>query len=334
MIKGFLREKRAWILFVLFLEILLTFIGYIDPFLKFSSILYIVLLFFIAFIVFLVIRYNQETAFLREIKEWHPSIELTTLKEAETPFEQIFQKALKEQQIYYLQETSTQLTSLEQEKDDILSWIHEVKTPLTTIQLMIERVEDEKLSGKMMVEWLRINHLLDQQLHQKRIGVIENDVYIEKLEIETLIYSEIKALKSWCFQKGIGFAIELEVEEVLSDAKWFSFILRQLLTNAVKYSEDNDVFIRSFKKKGLIYLEIKDQGRGIAASDLPRIYDKGFTSTKNHQNNAATGMGLYLAKKAAGALKIEMDVTSVIGEGSIFTLCFAKENDLIEITSV
>ncbi|WP_405103598.1 sensor histidine kinase [Oceanobacillus sp. FSL H7-0719] len=334
MVKAYLKEKRAWILFIFTIEVLLLLIGYLDVALQFTSILYIALLFFILFIAFLTIRYQQETAFLKELKEWHPSLEITSLNEAKLPSEEIFFKALREQQLYFLQETNIQYTSLEQEKDDILSWIHEVKTPLTTMQLMIDRIEDVELSGKMMYEWLRIHHLLDQQLHQKRIAVIENDVYIEKREIAPLLYSEIKELKSWCFQKGIGFDIELEEQEVLTDAKWFSFILRQLLTNAVKYSEKSEICIRSFKENEHVYLEIKDQGRGIEKSDLPRIFEKGFTATKNHQNTAATGMGLYLAEKAAEALKIEIAVTSAVGEGSSFRLCFAKENNLLKITGV
>lgn len=333
MIKGYLKEKRPWIFFVLLLEMLLLFIGYLDPSLPFTSVLYIALLFFIIFIAFLTIRYHQETAFLKEVKEWYPSLEITSLKEAKTPSEKIFLNALREQRLYYLRETNNQYINLEQEKDDILSWIHEVKTPLTTMQLIIERMEDKELSEQIMYEWLRIHHLLDQQLHQKRITVIENDVYIEKLEIAPLLYNEIKELKSWCFQKGIGFDIELEAQEVLSEVKWFSFILRQLLTNAVKYSEESEIYIRSFKRNDHVYLEIKDQGKGIEKSDLPRIFDKGFTATKNHQNAGATGMGLYLVKKAAEALKIDIDVTSVPEKGSTFLLRFAKENDLIQLNS-
>lgn len=334
MIKSYLCEKRSWIFFVLSLEMLLLLIGYLDTTLRFTSVLYIALLFFVIFIVFFIIRYNKETEFLKEIKEWHPSIELTSLKEAGTASENIFLNALKDQRMYYLHETNTQYTSIEQEKEAILTWIHEVKTPLTAMQLMIERVEDKKLGGQIMYEWLRIHHLLDQQLHQKRIDVIENDVYIEKLEIAPLLYNEIKGLQSWCFQKGIGFDIELRTEAVLSDAKWFSFIIRQLLTNAIKYSEESDISIRSFKKNEQICLEIKDQGTGIDARDLPRIFDKGFTSTRDHRNNAATGMGLYLAKQAADALKIEIEIKSVREKGSTFTLHFANENELLKISGM
>ena len=70
---------------------------------------------------------------------------------------------------------------------------------------------------------------------------------------------------------------------------------------------------------------MKDYGRGIDPKDLSRIFDKGFTSTTNHQDNAATGMGLYLTKKAAQSLLIHIDVQSELGEGTTFTLNLSKK---------
>ncbi len=180
--------------------------------------------------------------------------------------------------------------ALEQEKDEILSWIHEVKTPLTAMHLMIDRLNDERMKAQLTYEWLRIHLLLDQQLHQKRIPFMENDLYIEHIALEPLIFKEIKALQSWCMKKGIGFEVQLEASEVLSDAKWLAFIIRQLLTNAVKYSDSSDIIIKSYLQNDQSIMEVKDFGRGIDPKDLPRIFEKGFTSTTVHQDNAATGM--------------------------------------------
>jgi two-component system, OmpR family, bacitracin resistance sensor histidine kinase BceS len=202
------------------------------------------------------------------------------------------------------------------------------------MHLIIERVEEEKIKSQLSYEWLRIHMLLDQQLHQKRIPFMENDLYIEHVELEPLIFKEIKALQSWCMQKGIGFDIELEVSSVLSDAKWLSFIIRQILTNAVKYSESSDIVIKSSMQKGHVQLEIRDFGRGIDPKDLPRIFDKGFTSTTAHQDQAATGMGLYLAKKAAEPLLIDIDVQSQLHEGTTFTITFPEKNEFVRITGM
>ncbi|AXI11112.1 histidine kinase [Oceanobacillus zhaokaii] len=334
MIKQYLAERRGWIFLFLSLQALFLFISYVDSAIQVSSILYIVLLSFIVFILFLIVRYNRETAYYKSLKEWYPGIDTKTIREAERPLEKIVERALRLQTESYLLETNQNLTEIEQEKDDLLSWIHEVKTPLTTMQLMIDRLEEPVLKSQLMNEWLRIHLLLDQQLHQKKIPFMENDVYVEKAALEPLIFTEIKALQSWCFQKGIGFDVLFEIKEVLTDTKWLGFMVRQLLTNAIKYSEGADIKIHSFIKDGLVHLQIKDAGRGIDPRDLPRIFDKGFTSTKNHKDNAATGMGLYLTKKVAAELNIHIDVQSKLNEGTTFTLSFAKKNEFLKLTSM
>ncbi|MFD1851487.1 sensor histidine kinase [Oceanobacillus bengalensis] len=334
MVKKYLIERLHWIVLFCFFHLLLLFIGFIDPTINISSISYFVFLSTIIFIVFLFVQYHREVKYYKSIEEWHPSMDIESVKLASSPFEKILEEFVTLQNEFYKEETNRSLTAIEQEKDELLSWIHEVKTPLTTMQLMIERIEDESLRVKLQYEWLRIHLLLDQQLHQKRIPFMENDLYIEKVELEPLLFNEIRELKSWCFQKGIGFDVELDVKEVLSDAKWLSFMIRQVLTNAVKYSDAADIQIISFRKKGLAQLQITDAGRGIDGKDLPRIFEKGFTSTSNHKDNAATGMGLYLTKKVAKALKIHIDVASTPGEGTTFILTFAAKNDFVAIRSM
>jgi two-component system, OmpR family, bacitracin resistance sensor histidine kinase BceS len=327
MIREYLRERQSWIYLFFILQVLVLFVAYLDVSINFQSILYVVFLSLVIFILFMIIRYQKESAYYKTLKNWYPNDDMEYLKEAENPFEIISEKIIRQQADYYKKELNNNIRQLEQEKDDLLSWIHEVKTPITAMQLMIERLEDNRLKSQLQYEWLRVHLLLDQQLHQRRIPSMENDLYIEKVDLKPLIYREIKDLRTWCMQKGIGFDVDLKITEVLTDAKWFSFIFRQLLTNAVKYSENSDVVVSSTNHDdGVPQLIIKDAGRGIPMKDLPRIFDKGFTSTRNHQDNKATGMGLYLTKKAADTLKINMDVQSKVGEGTMFTLTFAKKN--------
>ncbi|RCX23632.1 OmpR family two-component system bacitracin resistance sensor histidine kinase BceS [Fontibacillus phaseoli] len=334
MIAKYLRERLSWILLFLALQLLFLSIAALDATIPFKSILYIVFLSVLIFLGFLLVRYQKETKFYKDLESWDNTYDLSSIREPESPFEDMAMNVLNMQTERYMQESSMHRIELEQEKDELLSWIHEVKTPLTTLQLMIERLNDETLKGQMMYEWLRIHLLLDQQLHQKRIPFIQNDVFIEVTALEPLIYGEIRALKSWCLQKGIGFDVSLPVAEVLTDAKWFGFILRQLLTNAVKYSGASDIVIKSGMKDGQSWLGIQDSGRGIDPKDLPRIFDKGFTSTTAHQDSAATGMGLYLAQKVADSLSITIDVISQLGEGTTFTLTFPKKNGFLNLTGM
>lgn len=331
MIRNFLIERISWILLFIAFQGMSLFIAYIDATIPFGSMLYISFLSFLLFAVFLCFRYFKETRFYRSLEDWESSLDLSEVAEPVSPFETIVVQSITEQTALLKAELSENRIQLEQEKDDVLAWIHEVKTPLTAMQLMIGRVEDGILKAQLNQEWLRIHLLLDQQLHQKRLTVIENDLYIEQIQLESIIFNEIKTMQSWCIQKGIGFDIQLDRTDVLSDAKWVSFILRQLLTNSIKYSEKSDIFIRSYEKEGQICLDVTDTGRGIDQKDLPRIFDKGFTSTTTHREQASTGIGLYLAQKAATPLLIKIDVASQIGQGTTATLCFPKQNEFVNL---
>ena len=334
MIKKFLIERLSWILFFLLTQALILFVSFIDSSIPLQSLLYIVFLSLIMFILFLAIRYAKETKFYMSLVEREDNLDLSNIAHPDSPFEKIVDNSFTNQTILMRKIATEKQIALEQEKDELLSWIHEVKTPLTAMHLMIDRLNDEKMKSNLMYEWLRVHFLLDHQLHQKRLPFIENDLYIERIKLEDVIYPEIKTLQSWCIHKGIGFDIELEEFEVFSDAKWLSYIIRQLLTNAVKYSTSSDILIRNYQKNGQVFLEIEDFGRGIHSRDLPRIFEKGFTSTTKHQDNASSGMGLYLAQKAAQSLFITIQVQSELDNGTIFTLIFPKQNEFLHIKSM
>ncbi len=327
-------ERASWILFFLFSQLLVLLMGYLDVSIPFQSVVYIVFLSCLLFLIFLIMRYYKETRFYRELKHHNQSFDVTTVPDPASPFEKIASEMITKQNETYKGQLDNLQINVEQEKDDILNWIHEVKTPLTTMQLMIERITEPPLRSQLLYEWLRIHLLLDQQLHQKRIAFIQNDLYIEKTDVQQLMFQEIKSLKQWCVQKGIGFDVSLEVKEVLTDTKWCGFMIRQLLTNAVKYSEASDIHIHSFVDRDVTTITLRDFGRGIDAKDIPRIFDKGFTGTLHHQDHAATGMGLYLAKQVADALHITIDVKSTVGKGTVFTLSFPKKNEMIRLASM
>ncbi|UQZ32230.1 histidine kinase [Paenibacillus sp. PK3_47] len=332
MIKKYIQERGSWLLLLAGIQLVILFVAYVDASIPFLPILYIVLLNVLVCTLFVFLRYQRETRFYRTIESWDEVYDLEMFREAGSPFENIVQEAVTSQTERYRKESSVNYHLLEQEKDDLLAWIHEVKTPLTAMQLMIERLPDETLQSQLMFEWLRIHHLLDQQLHQKRIPFMRNDLFIENTALEPVLNREIRALKSWCISKGIGFDVSLEVEEVLTDGKWLGFMLRQLLTNAVKYSEASDITVMSHEADGHAVLVIEDQGKGIEPKDLPRIFDKGFTSVLGRQEGAATGMGLYLTKQVAEPLLIRIEVDSAPGAGAKFILVFPKENDFVSIS--
>lgn len=333
MIRNYIAERRSWLLLLVFIHLLPIFIASVDTSIPLLPILYITLLSSMVCIVFLAVRYRKETTFYKQLASLDPALDPASLH-AVSPLERVVAESMAAQTALYKNEASGHLLLLEQEKDELLSWIHEVKTPLTAMRLMMDRIGDESVKARLEYEWHRIHHLLDQQLHQRRMPFIENDLYIEDTPLAPIVFKEIKELRSWCLQKGIGFDVALEAERVLTDAKWLGFILRQLLTNAVKYSDSHDIVVTSREENGHVMVAVQDFGRGISAKDLPRIFDRGFTSTSMHQDSAATGMGLYLAQKAAQSLQIRIEAESVLGSGTTFRLWFPLANDMDRMAGV
>lgn len=330
----FLKERLSWILLIVAVQGLILLIAWLDHSIPITPVLYAVFLTTILSLAFLCFRYIKETKFYQELDNWTADLDTDTLPTPTSPFERIVADTLIQQTTSLRNETYENTAMLEYEKDDLLAWIHEVKTPLTAMKLIIDRTEDEEMKAQLMYEWLRIHLLLDTQLHQKRMPFMHNDLYIEQVSLKPIMIQEIKMLQSWCLQKGIGFDLELEADVVLTDAKWTAFIIRQLLTNAVKYSEQDEIRLKSYRDDSHTYVQIIDNGRGIDPKDLPRIFDKGFTSTTEHQDRSSSGMGLYLTKQAALALHIKISVESTLGEGTTFTLRFPKRNEFESVISV
>lgn len=223
---------------------------------------------------------------------------------------------------------------LQEDTDDLLAWVHEVKAPLTSMNLIITQVEDTTIRRKLEYEWLRLHLLVDQQLHQTRYASIEKDNYMNEITLRTVVYEEIRAMQTWCLGKNIGFDVAELQESVMTDGKWLAFIVRQLLSNAIKYSPENTEILvfTEVDHAGAKLLHIKDKGIGIRSEDLPRIFQKSYTGTAGRESAQSTGMGLYLAHNVAQKLGIRISVKSKVGEGSIFTLRFPVQNEYVKLT--
>ena len=334
----YIRERISWILFFALILLWLNFLLYLDVSFQGTSLAYLNVVSFCLFLAFLLWRYFKETRFLRELLELYDD-QLTfdqviaKLPKGHSAFDKILMKELHSFILLGKQELNDFNISLLEEKDQTLSWIHEMKTPLTSMKLMLDNVGDINQRKSLEGEWLRMHMLLDQQLHNTRLPFIEKDTIIEEVNLQKVVYQEIKDLMPWCRIRNIGFeTIDLN-QYTLTDQKWLSFIVRQLVSNAVKYSKENsEILIYINKDKmGRIILSVKDEGTGISEADLPRIFEKSFTGRVGRESTASSGMGLYLAKNAAEKLGIKISVTSKVNVGSTFSLHFPLKNEMLQI---
>lgn len=291
-----------------------------------------------AFVLFFMWRYFQETKYIKAIvnslvNEKNLDFILESFPDGHSSFEKTLSTAIDNLVLAAKEELNQLKVEHLEENDHTLAWIHEVKTPLTSIKLMIDSLEDRNAQKKLEVEWLRIHLLLDQQLHNTRLSSIEKDYMIEEVDIQKIVHMEIKEFQAWCIQKNIGFDLENLEIKVMSDQKWLAFIVRQLVSNAVKYSHaGSEIHIRTdIDDEGHVMLKVRDSGIGISQADIPRIFEKAFTGKIGRQTSASTGMGLYLAKSVAEQLGIHIFVSSTIEVGSTFSLQFPLKNEIVKI---
>lgn len=315
MIRLFFKQHLLWLVFLVMLQTVINLILFVDKGFQGISSFYINLVWLVLIAMFLLWRYLIDVRTMRgyslEGKSYAEAVKLD------------YEERLTRNKV----ELQEQRLLLLERQDELLAWVHEMKSPMTAMQLIVERMEDREVKERFETEWLRLYLLLDQQLHATRLLTIEQDNRIDRVALKAVLVQEIKALRSWCFDKQIAIELEDVELEVLTDRKWLAFIVRQILSNAVKYSHvGGEVQLSTVSNDGHLALVIQDNGVGIKKEDLPRVFRKSYTGTIGRETSAATGMGLYLAKQAADSLRLKIVIDSIESIGTTVEILFPKDN--------
>ncbi len=211
------------------------------------------------------------------------------------------------------------LTIIENNYNDyveyIESFVHEIKTPISAISLYC----DNKGLNEIKNEIFKINNLVEQILYYGRSKNTENDYFVKKIQLEDFIHPILINYKNYFLQNNITINIHDLKNEIYTDEKWLTFIIYQIIQNSVKYldKDKKEIEIYSLKKNNKISLYIKDNGIGISESEIPKIFEKGYTG-KNRKKEYSTGIGLYLCKKLCTKLNLNIKA-------------FSKEKNFTEI---
>lgn len=211
-------------------------------------------------------------------------------------------------------------------KEYIEEWIHEIKNPIAAIDLICKNYKTEE-SNRISKDLLKINYLVEQALYYARSENIEKDYFIKEIRLFNAVEKAIVNNRIQILEKNIKLIIDDTEDMVYTDEKWLYYILEQIIVNAIKYSKKYNGEINIYTKylNGGIQLIIEDNGIGIAADELPRIFDKGFTGSKR-DNRKATGLGLYLCKKLSEKLGIKIIAESEKDSYTKISLLFQKES--------
>ena len=216
-------------------------------------------------------------------------------------------------------------------RDYYTTWVHQIKTPLSVMQMLV-KTEDTETNRAIATELFRTESYVDMALGYIRLGDDSNDLVIRECDLDELVRASIRRFAPQFIARKLTLNYEPNKVKVVTDGKWFSFLLEQLLSNAVKYTYEGGVTITLTEDAKVI---VRDTGIGIAPEDVPRIFDKGYTGFNgrlagNASGERSTGLGLYLCNKIAHKLEVGLSVESEIGKGSTFTIDMHKDAVVVE----
>lgn len=327
----YVKENTPVFLLFLAFNFVILLIGYIDNSIPNVAVIYIFFFNLLILLIYIAWDFIRRKQFSSDFQNLERLDDVVGMSEGNTPAQRVMYEKLDELRLTHQRELDKESQKTRENLDELTRFIHDMKMPVTTMKLMIDDLSGAE-QHKLSTEWTRLNSMLNEVLYLKRLPNIKNDLYIEQINLADLLNASIKKLRDICMQKNIGFDIKLHEPEVHTDRKWMQFVLDQIITNSVKYSEDNDIVISGQVIKKQMILTVTDYGRGIKEKDIARIFESGFTSTSDHDDDQSTGMGLYLTKEVCDVLGINIDVQSVYGEYTKVTLTFNQANEFMEIT--
>lgn len=214
------------------------------------------------------------------------------------------------------------------EKYDKLSeyytlWAHQIKTPIASMKLKLAGVDNETARA-VASDLLRIEQYVDMVMTYVRLDSQTTDYQFREYDIDSIIRQNIRKFSSDFISKKLSLSYEPAHIRVLTDEKWLGFVIEQLLSNSVKYTQQGGVTVAVSEDDDTVTLSLSDTGIGISDENLPRLFDLGFTGYNGRTNNRASGIGLYLCKRICDNLGADIAFSSAVGEGTTVTLTFKK----------
>lgn len=201
-------------------------------------------------------------------------------------------------------------------------WAHQIKTPIASMRLHLQN-EDSALSRKLSSDLFRVEQYVEMVLTFLRLDSENSDYLIKEYDLDTIIRTAVKKFAGEFIGRKLKLVYEPVNATIVTDEKWLSFVIEQVLSNALKYTHAGSVTITLEPEKKLC---IRDTGIGIAPEDIPRIFENGYTGYNGRSDKKASGMGLYLCKRICTNLGHTISAKSVVEEGTVICIDLAQRN--------
>ena len=332
---NFIKQNYIWILMIVTMSCIhllyMYLIGARKQDVVYAAVLDAILLLITVFVGYL--RYSIKVKVLSNALK-RPVEEQAQLPEATDDVEILYHRLLENQSIARSESESSAAVRQSQMRDYYSMWVHQIKTPISAMKLLLEAEREElgqlmcdeeqqaafkELSDNLDLfedELFRIEEYVSMALQYQRVSSTENDFVLEKVSLDGVIRDTIKKYAKIMIRRHIGINYSGTKKQVYTDEKWLAFILEQILSNAIKYTPQGFVTIETAEENDRFFITIKDTGIGIKAEDLPRVFEKGYTGYNGHADKKATGIGLYLCRQMADKLGHTIRMESELGKGT------------------
>ena len=272
--------------------------------------------------------------FLRVKREHETLQRIQTITDAMTasfPFAETIQdndyreiiRLLSEEHNLYRQETNRKYTDM---IEYYTVWAHQIKTPIASMRLRLQN-EDSALSRKLNADLHRIEQYVEMVLTFLRLNSDSTDYVFKEYNLDGIVKTAVKKFSSDFIDRKLSLVYEPLNTTVVTDEKWLSFVIEQVLSNALKYTPSGSIKISLVGEKTL---RIEDTGIGIAAEDLPRIFENGYTGYNGRTDRKASGIGLYLCKRICTNLGHTITASSTVDVGTVIDIDLAQRKSEIE----
>jgi len=324
--KLFLRDYATFFIFQLILVGFIMVLYWLDGFRNVDTAIYSVSISLVLLCSFLLIRYLMRQSYLSKILHLPKSMEDVLQKNAKTPEAMQVEKYMHELYRLYQHELHSLYASQKRHDQFMNQWVHQMKTPISVIEMLLQ--DERPLDKKNVQEEIdRLRRGMDMVLVNARLENFEEDMQVEQIPLKSIVTATVNENKRLFITNRVFPEIHIDDDMIVaSDSKWLRFIIGQFVTNAVKYTfeENKKIVMSAIKKDDYIQLAICDEGIGIPASDLSRVTKAFFTGENGRKTGESTGMGLYLAKEICEKLGHQLDITSEVGKGTIVTVTFTN----------
>jgi len=256
-----------------------------------------------------------------------PSTFEDTLSSAgDAPLSEGVNRLLRAQYNIYREQIQMYKRKQEEHLTFIHQWVHQMKTPISVIHLILQENEGEPYVENIAQELERITRGLNMALNMARFGSFEHDFTVETILLHDIVSEAVNEQRRYFIRKRVYPEVRVDIKmSVKSDRKWLKFIVEQLLVNAIKYTEGENkkVIVSAYERGKSRILEVKDQGIGIPQKDIRRVFEPFYTGENGRKFGESTGMGLYLVNEVCKKLGHKIEIESKPGKGTSIRIIFA-----------